>query len=728
MNRKRNVFAVVLLCLVLFLQGCTGGGGGGGNKPPKIDAYQPASKNVMAAIGEEVTFSVTASDPDGNTLSYSWSETGEGTLSAGNSNTAKWTAPQEAGTATVKVTVTDGKGGIVSHTWNIEVTTAQPPIIANPTPVTSQANPMVVHLNEERVLAITTSDPAGRTLTSQWIASAGTVKDAQLNTAKWTAPSVPGPAQVTVTVSNGEASRSHTWYFSVQGNVVPVTQNITEPTTWAAGNIYVINSVDIEVTSTLTIQPGTIVKLGENRRLSTEGSGRINAVGTASEPIIFTSLKDDLRGGDTNADQNSSWPDAGDWDEILLYSKSGNVFEYCEFYYGGGGPREAMLDLYESRGTVVKNCTFAFSEGAGLSALYVPEALITSNTFYNNKRPLVINVNVAMDKSNTFHNPQNPSEKNTFQGIFVDSEGGYTFTKNIYWIEDEVAFVLTGWDFEIDSGAKLTISPGVTVKLDNNRLYVYGELDARAATQAWIAFTSLKDSRYGGQSNGPTSSQPEAGDWGYIEIAIGGKATFEFCRFAYGGEQSHRYDGSAALFDGEQSRGTEVSYCYFEHNLRGLDLLSSRSSIQHTNFHHNDYPLRVGFDVSTDNTLTIRDNKYNAIYLGGSVSGFSKPQRAWKNTAVPYVLNETIDLDDGMVVELGTGTIIRVWQDESINVYSGTLQNWTNAIFTSYRDNAWGGDVGGGSIGPQIGDWEGIWDGNIGDYLSGPNIHYAERP
>ena len=92
MSVKRNVITVLVLCLMLVLQGCTGGGGGGGNKTPKINSYSPDQKELTVALGVELDFSVNASDPDGDSLSYSW-EAGKGTLTAGNSNTAKWKAP-----------------------------------------------------------------------------------------------------------------------------------------------------------------------------------------------------------------------------------------------------------------------------------------------------------------------------------------------------------------------------------------------------------------------------------------------------------------------------------------------------------------------------------------------------------------------------------------------------------------------------------------------------------
>jgi len=78
--------------------------------------------------------------------------------------------------------------------------------------------------------------------------------------------------------------------------VVTVSGDITTNTTWSASNVYEIDDVvTVRNGATLTIQPGTYIKSTVNTPgapngvlvISTEGS--INAVGTASNPIVFTS-------------------------------------------------------------------------------------------------------------------------------------------------------------------------------------------------------------------------------------------------------------------------------------------------------------------------------------------------------------------------------------------------------------------------------------------------------
>ncbi|MDP4797825.1 MAG: hypothetical protein NWR50_03090 [Crocinitomicaceae bacterium] len=99
--------------------------------------------------------------------------------------------------------------------------------------------------------------------------------------------------------------------------------NITANETWTADNIYIITGkVVVNSGVTLTIQPGTIIKGAEGTgtlasALVVAQGGKINAVGTASQPIIFTSVLDNIQVGQltgTNLDEN----DQGLWGGLII--------------------------------------------------------------------------------------------------------------------------------------------------------------------------------------------------------------------------------------------------------------------------------------------------------------------------------------------------------------------------------------------------------------------------
>ena len=85
---------------------------------------------------------------------------------------------------------------------------------------------------------------------------------------------------------------------------VVVTSDVTSNTTWTSDNTYVLDGlIFVENGATLTIQAGTVVKGRASADITTgdfaaalvvtRGS-KINASGTASEPIIFTAERDDV--------------------------------------------------------------------------------------------------------------------------------------------------------------------------------------------------------------------------------------------------------------------------------------------------------------------------------------------------------------------------------------------------------------------------------------------------
>ena len=98
---------------------------------------------------------------------------------------------------------------------------------------------------------------------------------------------------------------------------------ITANETWTADKIYVLSGkVVVSSGVTLTINPGTIIKGAEGQgtlasALVIAQGAKINSVGTASQPIIFTSVLDNIQVGQltgTNLDEN----DQGLWGGILV--------------------------------------------------------------------------------------------------------------------------------------------------------------------------------------------------------------------------------------------------------------------------------------------------------------------------------------------------------------------------------------------------------------------------
>ena len=97
---------------------------------------------------------------------------------------------------------------------------------------------------------------------------------------------------------------------------VTVATNITANTTWTSNNTYLIQGVIyVKNGATLTIQPGTVIlgdKATANSSLIITKGSKIMAVGTASQPIVFTS------------NQTTGQRNIGDWGGIVLLGKATN--------------------------------------------------------------------------------------------------------------------------------------------------------------------------------------------------------------------------------------------------------------------------------------------------------------------------------------------------------------------------------------------------------------------
>jgi protocatechuate 3,4-dioxygenase beta subunit len=191
------------------------------NNAPTITAGPSASATTVNEQ-QSITLSVTASDADGDPLTYAWSQTAPGspmgTFSSASAREPTWTAPDvtASGTYTLRVTVSDGQGG--SAQGSIDITVQK----VNQAPVVSAISaPPSLNAGDTGNFSITASDPDGDPLTIQWqqtAPSAGTfVGSTNGQSAQWFSPAIAAQTSFTISVSVTDN----------QG--APVTRTVTVP-------------------------------------------------------------------------------------------------------------------------------------------------------------------------------------------------------------------------------------------------------------------------------------------------------------------------------------------------------------------------------------------------------------------------------------------------------------------------------------------------------------------
>ena len=342
---------------------------------------------------------------------------------------------------------------------------------------------------------------------------------------------------------------------------------------------------------TLTLAPGVVIKL-----FTTPGAGRggfsiathLMAVGTSTAPIIFTSLRDNTVGGNTDAFEGNVPPAPGDWESIHFPDGASGIMDHVIVRYGGqfvGSDSDSGEIVVTNSAPTISNSTITQSSTNGIGAISAGALRVLNNQITNNANwGLNANGQIGAISGNAFdgngggiqfiNGTGSPTlTNNTFKNtkhdlidlhanIFLQDGGGNTADDtnamrgiDLYggnsepWTQSGVWGFL-GFPYLVRQGlmhlsAPITIAPGVVMKFNNSphlgagQLVVYGGLTAVGTSTAPITFTSLRDNSVGGNMGAFEGNQPpKPGDWGGIYFPAGSQGILDHVNVRYGGAHS----------------------------------------------------------------------------------------------------------------------------------------------------------------------------------------------
>ena len=398
--------------------------------------------------------------------------------------------------------------------------------------------------------------------------------------------------------------------------------------------VYIVTCpLDIEKSSVLAIQPGTVIKSSGGAACSTyecsiSVEGTLDAVGTASDPITFTSINDNTVGGKTGI----GTPEPGEWEGIAAVGSGTLDIEHATVAYatlavqtiysgavtlnddqisadkGGVSSPNAgagsLITVTNSSidggiqlgcagsltvtgdtivGAVENYCGHAVGSAVE-SVVDVADNHVTIPPAGDGGSPAIsvaaANLSFTALASNTITAP--PASDAVAVNGEVNKSGAMPATPFVWEISGYATV-------DVPAGVTLTVTPGTVIKSREGAacstyecsISVEGTLDAVGTASDPITFTSINDNTVGGKTGIGT---PEPGEWEGIAVGNDGEVNMEHVTVAYA------TGGLSATTD----KKLLVDRDTFAHNATALDIsatLGTNAAIHVTWFDGNQTAL-----------------------------------------------------------------------------------------------------------------------------------------
>jgi hypothetical protein len=272
--------------------------------------------------------------------------------------------------------------------------------------------------------------------------------------------------------------------FSSDGPPIRVAPNtITEDAVWRHFNVPYLLEGPLTLQSHVEIEPGVVIQMANQGYLSVLGAGILEAIGTASDPVRFTSSK--------------TPPAPGDWSAISVSDADDNAsrLEHVVLEYGGYG--DHSLAITPGATVALSHVTITHSNPANCALSYGLGAFVgpfDQVDLRGNAYPLCV----------PFSEVGNLGALSADEGA-VALVGAETSNNDAAWKDLGVAYRITG---NVNERADLVIEAGVKVEVAHaSSIHVVegGTLNVVGTEDAPVTFKS-------------TLAVPSPGEWGQLDI------------------------------------------------------------------------------------------------------------------------------------------------------------------------------------------------------------------
>lgn len=527
--------------------------------------------------------------------------------------------------------------------------------------------------------------------------------------------------------------------IGLQGEQIAVNSHLSARNLGGYTNItyYLMNGIlQMMSGATLTVDPGLVIK----NQLNGGGmqiDGALVANGTALNPIVFTSERDDQYGNpaDTNGDGATTTPAQSNWTYIHFTDTANDatcLMNYCRVTYASYGPFDgwaANLWVTNASPTFTNNIIFKGQYGIRVDGNSAP--VISTNTFDNlNAAPIVMSV---------LSDPQiatnNIYTTNVYNALALLSE---TLSQNAYLkyrpnvgnaASPTFAYLPTG-TITVASGVTLAIAPQVVIKPSSsyNLFNVYGALNMVGTDNGTnrIFVTSMYDDAIAGDTTPTFSNTPSAGNWGHIEFydtAVDAACIIRNVKFQFGASGGNT--NGIVTVNSASPRCARLEF--FQNGTAFTIAGNSSPSLDSLAIYNCTYlPICTSLISSPiyGNTITFA----NCAYLGLGILGETiaqdvtlGPGRIGSYSNLNYILASNVTIAFGAKWTIRPGIVIKAGRSG----YSDPTGSWIDIIgalvadgkpeslivFTSLAEDVFGQDVmgDGAATQPLPGHWYGIY-------------------